>query len=56
MRRDGDRLWLEGALMGSRPEDAYFVRCDATTTTCMAGVALVKPAEFTMFSMKRWET
>jgi phage tail sheath protein FI len=26
-------LWEVGALLGSRPEDAYFVKCDRTTTT-----------------------
>lgn len=48
--------WRNGALLGSRPEDAYFVRCDRSTMTqsdldngrliCEIGVAPVKPAEF----------
>ena len=48
--------WRAGAFQGARPEDAYFVRCDATTMTpndinkgriiVMIGFAPVKPAEF----------
>ncbi|MDO9165789.1 MAG: phage tail sheath subtilisin-like domain-containing protein [Rhodoferax sp.] len=50
--------WRRGALLGSKPEEAYFVRCDRTTMTqddidhgrliCLIGVAMVKPAEFTI--------
>ena len=42
--------------MGTNPDDAYFVRCDATTMTvsdisngrlkCLYGLAVTKPAEF----------
>jgi Bacteriophage tail sheath protein len=49
-------VWKSGALMGSRPEEAFFVRCDRTTMTqqeidtgqlvCYIGLAPVKPAEF----------
>ena len=49
-------VWRSGALMGTRPEDAFFVRCDRTTMTqqeidtgqlvCYIGLAAVKPAEF----------
>jgi phage tail sheath protein FI len=49
-------LFKSGALMGRRPEDAYFVRCDRMTMTeedidkgrliCLVGVAPVRPAEF----------
>jgi len=48
-------LWRDGALLGDKPEQAYFVRCDRTTMTqndldngrliCLIGVAPVKPAE-----------
>lgn len=48
--------WRSGALLGSKPESAFFVRCDRTTMTqndldngrliCLIGVAVVKPAEF----------
>lgn len=51
--------WKNGALLGSRPEDAFFVRCDRTTMTqndldngrliCLIGVAPVMPAEFVIF-------
>lgn len=51
--------WVSGALLGSRPEDAYFVRCDRSTMTqddldngrliCLVGVAVLKPAEFVIF-------
>ncbi len=49
--------WKAGALRGATPEQAFFVRCDQTTMTqydiehgqviLLAGVAAVKPAEFT---------
>ncbi|WP_172330710.1 phage tail sheath subtilisin-like domain-containing protein [Mangrovicoccus sp. HB161399] len=51
--------WRAGALMGSTPEAAYFVRCDRSTMTqddfdngrliCEIGVAALKPAEFVIF-------
>ena len=51
--------WRNGALMGTKPEEAFFVRCDRTTMTqndfdngrlvCLIGVAVVKPAEFVIF-------
>jgi hypothetical protein len=50
------RVWRDGALMGTKPEEAFFVRCDRTTMTqddidegrliIIVGVAPVKPAEF----------
>lgn len=52
-------LWRDGALLGDKPEQAYFVRCDRTTMTqndidngrliCLIGVAPTKPAEFVIF-------
>lgn len=49
-------LWRQGALVGQRAEDAYFVRCDRTTMTqddvdngrliALVGIAPSKPAEF----------
>ena len=49
-------LFRQGALMGTTPDEAFFVRCDATTTTeadlaagrlvAVVGVAPVRPAEF----------
>jgi uncharacterized protein len=52
-------VWKDGALMGSRAEQAFFVNCDLTTMTrddiangrliIVIGVAPVKPAEFIIF-------
>jgi phage tail sheath protein FI len=51
--------WINGALLGDKPEQAFFVRCDRTTMSqndldngrliCLVGVAPVKPAEFVIF-------
>jgi phage tail sheath protein FI len=51
--------WLNGALLGAKPEEAFFVRCDRTTMTqndldngrliCLIGVAPTKPAEYVIF-------
>jgi phage tail sheath protein FI len=48
--------WQKGMLMGAKPQDAYFVKCDRTTMTqndidngqlnLLIGVAVTKPAEF----------
>jgi len=56
--------WKSGALMGTRPEEAYFVRCDRTTMTqndldngrliCLIGVAPTYPAEFVIFRIGQW--
>lgn len=52
-------VWKSGALMGTTPAEAYFVRCDRTTMTqddidngrliCEIGVAPAYPAEFVIF-------
>jgi len=57
-------LWKNGALLGQKPEEAYFVRCDRTTMTqndidngrmiCLIGVSPVKPAEFVIFRVGQW--
>jgi hypothetical protein len=57
-------LWRDGALLGDKPEQAYFVRCDRTTMTqndldngrliALVGVAPVKPAEFVIFRVGQW--
>jgi phage tail sheath protein FI len=57
-------LWRAGDLLGGRPEEAFFVRCDRTTMTqddldagrlvCLIGVAPVKPAEFVIIRIGRW--
>lgn len=56
--------WRRGGLMGAKPEQAYFVRCDRTTMTqndidngrliCLIGVAAVRPAEFVIFRIGQW--
>jgi phage tail sheath protein FI len=56
--------WVSGALKGTSPEQAYWVRCDRTTMTqndldngrlvCEVGVAPVKPAEFVIFRISQW--
>ena len=56
--------WQMGALLGEKPEKAYFVRCDRSTMTqndldngrlvCLIGVAPLKPAEFVIFRIGQW--
>ena len=51
--------WRSGALLGTTPDEAFFVRCDRSTMTqndldngrliCLIGVAIIKPAEFVIF-------
>ncbi|SMF27531.1 hypothetical protein SAMN02745866_01752 [Alteromonadaceae bacterium Bs31] len=51
--------WVSGSLLGTNPDEAFFVRCDRTTMTqndldngrliCQIGVAVLKPAEFVIF-------
>ena len=57
------RVWRDGALAGTTPEEAFFVKCDRTTMTqddidngrliCFIGVAPVKPAEFVIFRISQ---
>lgn len=56
--------WANGAIVGNKPELAYFVRCDRTTMTqqdidsgrlvCLIGVAPIKPAEYVMLHIGMW--
>ena len=56
--------WTNGRLLGDKPSDAYFVRCDRTTMTeadlengrliCVIGVAPLEPAEFVIFRIGQW--
>jgi phage tail sheath protein FI len=71
---NGERLWanvqttvadflfnefVSGHLLGSTPDEAFFVRCDRSTMTqndldngrlvCLIGVAPLRPAEFVIF-------
>jgi phage tail sheath protein FI len=51
--------FANGRLLGTKPEESYFVRCDRTTMTqndldngrlvCLIGVAPLRPAEFVIF-------
>lgn len=56
--------WQSGALLGDKPEKAFFVRCDRSTMTqndldngrliALVGVAPLKPAEFVIFRIGQW--
>jgi phage tail sheath protein FI len=56
--------WKSGHLMGEKPQEAFFVRCDRSTMTqndidngrliCLIGVAPVRPAEFVIFRIGQW--
>jgi phage tail sheath protein FI len=56
--------WQNGALLGDKPEKAYFVKCDRSTMTqndldngrmiCLVGVAALKPAEYVIIRIGQW--
>ena len=56
-------LFRQGAFQGTTPREAYFVRCDAETTTqddidrgvvnIQVGFAPLKPAEFVIISIQQ---
>jgi phage tail sheath protein FI len=56
-------VWRSGALMGTKQDEAFFVKCDLTTMTqddidngrliCYIGIAPVKPAEFVIFRISQ---
>lgn len=56
--------WQMGALLGDKPEKAFFVKCDRTTMTqndldngrlvCLIGVAPLRPAEYVIFRIGQW--
>jgi uncharacterized protein len=56
--------WQNGALLGDKPEKAYFVKCDRGTMSqndldngrlvCQIGVAALRPAEFVIFRIGQW--
>lgn len=58
-----NQLWRLGAFQGSVPRDAYFVKCDAGTTTqsdidagmtnVVVGFAPLKPAEFVIITIRQ---
>ncbi|MGZ4122207.1 MAG: phage tail sheath family protein [Tumebacillaceae bacterium] len=55
------RVWRDGALMGTSPQEAYYIHIGRNTMTqddidngrliCVIGVAPVKPAEFVIFRL-----
>lgn len=57
-------VWRSGALFGSTPEQAFYVKCDEETNppenrdrgmvVTEIGVAVVKPAEFVIFRISQW--
>ncbi|MEH3055351.1 MAG: phage tail sheath subtilisin-like domain-containing protein [Patulibacter minatonensis] len=57
--------WRSGALFGSSPDEAFFVKCDAETNppelrdlgqvNIQIGVAPVKPAEFVVFEISQYQ-
>jgi len=56
--------WQMGALLGDKPEKAYFVKCDRSTMSqndldngrmvCLIGVAPLRPAEYVIFRIGQW--
>ena len=56
-------LFRQGAFQGASPREAYFVRCDSTTTTqadinlgivnILVGFAPLKPAEFVVVKIQQ---
>jgi hypothetical protein len=59
------RQWLEGALFGQTPEEAFFVKCDEETNppevrqagqvVTEIGVNIVETAEFVIFRIGQWD-
>jgi hypothetical protein len=57
-------VWRAGALFGTTPQEAFYVKCDAETNppelrelgqvVTEIGVAIVKPAEFVIFRISQW--
>jgi uncharacterized protein len=59
-----NRVWRDGALFGTTPEEAFYVKCDAENNPPEArdvgqliveiGIAPVKPAEFVIFRISQF--
>ena len=57
-------VWRSGALFGTAPEQAFYVKCDDETNPselrdigqmiCEIGMSPVKPAEFVIFRFSQW--
>ena len=58
-------LWMQGALTGATPDQAYYVVCDESNNPASSvdegklivevGIAPVKPAEFVIFRISQWQ-
>ncbi len=58
-------LWMQGALVGTTAEQAFYVLCDASNNPASSvdegklivevGIAPVKPAEFVIFRISQWQ-
>jgi phage tail sheath protein FI len=58
-------LWMQGALVGATPAQAYFVQCDESNNpraqvdngilVVDVGIAPVRPAEFVVFRVSQWQ-
>ena len=56
-------VWRAGALFGTTPQEAFYVKCDAETNppelrdlgqvVTEIGIAIVKPAEFVIFRLSQ---
>lgn len=59
------QLWRQGALFGSTPAEAFYVKCDESNNppesrdqgvlVVEIGIAPVKPAEFIIFKISQWQ-
>ena len=57
-------MWSDGALFGSTPAQAFYVKCDSETNPpevieagqviCEIGISPVKPAEFVVFRLSQF--
>jgi phage tail sheath protein FI len=57
-------VWRAGALFGTTPQEAFYVKCDAATNpvelrdlgqvVTEIGVSVVRPAEFVIFRISQW--
>jgi phage tail sheath protein FI len=58
-------LWMQGALVGATPEQAFYILCDESNNPPSSvdegklivdvGIAPVKPAEFVIFRISQWQ-
>ena len=58
------RVWMDGALFGATPDEAFYVKCDdelnpvavrdAGQVIIEIGICPVKPAEFVIFRISQW--